>query len=540
VDKLAEITAIFVLMSSAKDQALKKKLMLTDNEPGALNGKMPPQAVDLEEAVLGALMLEKEAINTVIDILKSESFYKQAHKLIYEAVVDLFNESQPIDLLTVTNQMRKAGTLEVAGGAFYITELTNRVNSAANIEFHARIVAEMAIKRRLITISGEIQRDCYEDSVDVFDLLDRTEASLFEVTQNNISKNVGDMKNIMREALQELEARKNHKDGLTGVPSGFTRLDRVTSGWQKSDLVIIAARPAMGKTAFVLSALRNASVDFNMPTAIFSLEMSAVQLVNRLISSEAELESEKIKKGNLADYEWEQLIHKTARLNQSPIFIDDTPALSILELRAKCRRLKAQHDVQLIIIDYLQLMSGDSSKGGGGKGNREQEIASISRGLKQIAKELNVPVIALSQLSRAVETRGGDKRPMLSDLRESGSIEQDADMVMFLYRPEYYGILQDENGQPTQGVGEVIIAKHRNGSLENVQLKFIGKYTRFTDLDSPGFANPALGQGNLSPIKTMSGNTVTFSSKANEGDEKPEKKKPGFGYTDFPDEEAPF
>ncbi|MFN5332411.1 MAG: replicative DNA helicase, partial [Bacteroidota bacterium] len=372
-------------------------------------GKVPPQATDLEEAVLGALMLEKDALTSVIDILKVESFYKEGHKVIFQAIIDLFTESQPIDLLTVTTQLRKNGTLEIAGGAFYITELTSKVSSAANIEFHARIITEQSIKRELIQIASEIQRDAFEETTDVFELLDGMEQSLFEISEKNIRKNYSDMRSIMREAIQELEVRKNQKDGLTGVPSGFTALDRVTSGWQKSDLIIIAARPAMGKTAFVLSVLRNAAVDHNRPVAIFSLEMSSIQLVNRLISSEAELDAEKIKKGTLADHEWAQLVHNTSRLSKAPLFVDDTPALSILELRAKCRKLKAQHDIQMIVVDYLQLMSGDA-KGSFG-GNREQEIASISRALKKIAKELSIPVIALSQLSRAVETRGGDKRP---------------------------------------------------------------------------------------------------------------------------------
>lgn len=485
-----------------------------------MGGKLPPQALDLEEAVLGALMLEKDALTTVVDILKPESFYKESHAIIYRAIVDLFNNSEPVDMLTVSNQLRKTGQLELAGGAYFITELTTKVQSAANIEFHARIISEMAIKRELIKIATEIQTEAFEDTTDVFTLLDKTEQHLFEVSESNIRKNFSDMKSLMREAITELEAKKEHKDGLTGVPSGFTDLDRVTSGWQKSDLVIIAARPAMGKTAFVLSALRNAAVEFGIPAAIFSLEMSSVQLVNRLISSEAELESEKLKKGTLTDYEWEQLTHKSGRLIEAPIYIDDTPALSILELRAKCRRLKAQHDIQLIIIDYLQLMSGDSSKSAGG--NREQEIASISRALKKIAKELSVPVIALSQLSRAVETRGGDKRPQLSDLRESGSIEQDADMVMFLYRPEYYGIMTDEDGTPNQGVGEVIIAKHRNGSLDTVRLKFIGKYTKFCDLDG-GMVMPQAttygstfpGGGGIPSEFTGGGSTVTMGSKIN-------------------------
>jgi replicative DNA helicase len=511
-------------MESKKSSALRigqknKKLDLGDNM-----GKMPPQAVELEEVVLGALMLEKDALTNVIDILKPESFYREAHEEIYKSIVQLFNNSEPVDLMTVTNQLRKNGKLDLIGGAYYITSLTSRVNSAANIEYHARIIAEQAIKRQLIKISREIQEDAYEDTTDVFDLLDKTEQELFDVTNSNIKKNYADMSSLMKQAFVELEERRNHKDGLTGVPTGFSALDRVTSGWQKSDMVIIAARPGMGKTAFIVSALRNAAVDFKQPVAIFSLEMSSVQLVNRLISSEAELDSEKIKKGDLKDYEWQQLVHKTAALTEAPIFIDDTPALSILELRAKCRRLKQQHDIQLIVIDYLQLMSGDTSKSGGGGGNREQEIASISRSLKNIAKELNVPVIALSQLSRAVETRGGDKRPQLSDLRESGSIEQDADMVMFLYRPEYYGITQDEDGMPTSNVGEVIIAKHRNGSLETVPLKFIGRFTKFSDLDAPGSDGGAPGYGTTFPSQAgvpsdfEAPSSVTLPSKATGND----------------------
>lgn len=503
-------------------------------------GKLPPQAVELEEAVLGALMLEKDALTAVVDILTAESFYRDAHKVIYQAILDLFNASEPIDLLTVTNQLRKNGKLEIAGGAFFITELTSKVSSAANIEYHARIITEQYMKREMIQIASEIQRDAYEETTDVFELLDKMEQSLFEISDSNIRKNYADMRSIMREAITELESKKGQKDGLTGVPSGFTALDRVTSGWQKSDLIIIAARPAMGKSAFVLSVLRNAAVDHNMPVAIFSLEMSAIQLVNRLISSEAELDSEKIKKGNLADYEWEQLVHKTSKLSSAPLFVDDTPALSILELRAKCRRLKAQNDIQLIVVDYLQLMSGDS-KGAMG-GNREQEISSISRALKKLAKELNVPVIALSQLSRAVETRGGDKRPQLSDLRESGAIEQDADIVMFLYRPEYYGITENEEGNSTAGLGEVIIAKHRNGSLENVKLRFIGKYTKFTDIDpnipyqsrevlyGSKFPGGASGQG------FEGGNTIRMESKAN-GLENDDEPFPGGFDSDGP---APF
>ncbi len=801
-------------------------------------GKLPPQALDLEEAVLGALMIEKDALSSVVDILKPETFYKEAHQRIYNAILTLFGNSDPIDLLTVTNQLRKTGEIEVIGGGGFVAELTFRVNSAANIEYHARIVSEQALKRALIAMSSVILRDAYEDTTDVFELLDRTEQSLFKISESNIKKNAADMGTIVRQALNELETKKN-QEGLTGVPSGFTNLDRVTSGWQPTELIILAARPAMGKclgkgtkvlmfdgslrkvedvcagellmgddstprrvlsiargqermywvrqnkgidyrvneshilslkrsrtegphtngdilnisvreylskadkfksnykgykvavdfptqdvplnpyfvglwlgdghsyssritntdsevvdylrdyagelglnmvtyqqadrtanyaitagkrggaqwgnrpdvfnvqerlrglnvienkhiprsylinsienrlkllaglidsdghyqrefncyeitqknkelaeqlkflcdtlgfkcslnekqavitsrnytstvyrlrifgnldsipvrverkkarplkaranwrmtgisveydkvddyygftidgnslflledmtvthnTAFVVSALRNAAVDHGKPVAIFSLEMSAVQLVNRLISAEAEIDSEKIRKGTLAPHEWTQLHHKIQRLTEAPIYIDDTPALSILELRAKCRRLKAQHDIQMVVIDYLQLMSGDTSGSRGG-GNREQEIASISRALKNLAKELNVPVIALSQLSRAVETRGGDKKPQLSDLRESGSIEQDADMVCFLYRPEYYNITADEAGNSTQGVGEVIIAKNRSGSLDTIQLRFISKYTKFCDLDT--YFEPVQAQG---------------------------------------------
>ncbi|OIN61150.1 replicative DNA helicase [Arsenicibacter rosenii] len=874
------------------NQHLRKAASLYGNRSQSGNhwldtglGKLPPQAVDVEEAVLGALMIEKDALSAVVDILKPETFYKESHQRIYNAILTLFANSEPIDLLTVTQQLRKAGELEFVGGATYISELTIRVNSAANIEYHARVISEHALKRAMITMASVILRDAYEDTTDVFSLLDQAEQSLFRISESNIKKNYADMSSIVRQALAELETKKNNKDGLTGVPSGFSALDRLTSGWQRSELVILAARPAMGKclgkgtkvvmfdgslrnvediqvgdllmgddstprrvlslargrermywvhqnkgisyrvneshilslkrsrnegphtkdevlnigireyltksdkfktnykgykvavefsekalaldpyfvglwlgdrndgpghsyssritnvdpevisylgdyaeslnlslvkyeqtgktanyaittgqrgvrsesciqnelrgmnviehklipqaylinstenrlrllaglidsdghyqeefncyeitqkskafaeqikylcdtlgyrvslkektarissigyettvyrirlfgnldripvrierkkarplqaradwrvtgiqveydkvddyygftidgnhlflledmtvthnTAFVVSALRNAAVDFGQPVAIFSLEMSAVQLVNRLISAEAEIDSEKIKKGSLAPHEWAQLHHKIQRLSEAPIFIDDTPALSILELRAKCRRLKAQHDIQMVVIDYLQLMSGDSKSGG----NREQEIASISRALKNLAKELNVPVIALSQLSRAVETRGGDKKPQLSDLRESGSIEQDADMVCFLYRPEYYNITQDENGNSTMGIGEVIVAKNRSGSLDTIQLRFINKFTKFCDVDT--YFEPVATQGfpqgggfgsNVSGLNSFDAPAAppvggTFRSKAND--------LSNFGHAD-PSQQTPF
>ncbi|MFN3489882.1 MAG: replicative DNA helicase [Emticicia sp.] len=498
------------------------------------SGKLPPQALELEEAVLGALMIEKDALTAVVDILQPSSFYKEAHQRIYNAILQLFGKSEPIDMLTVTTQLRSNGELEFIGGASYLVKLTNKVNSAANIEYHARIITQSAIKRDMIKIAGEILKDAYEDTTDVFNLLDKIEQNFFEISERNIRKNYADASTIMRATIEELEKKKNNKDGLTGVASGFTALDRITSGWQNTELTIIAARPAMGKTAFVVSAMRNAAVEWGIPVAMFSLEMSATQLMLRLISAEAEIDSNKLRKGKLENHEWVQLHQKIKNLSSAPIYIDDTPALSILEMRAKCRRLKAQFDIGLVIIDYLQLMTAES--GGGGKGNREQEIAAISRAMKNLAKEINVPVIALSQLSRAVETRGGDKRPQLSDLRESGSIEQDADMVMFLYRPEYYKITQDEQGNSTEGVGEVIIAKNRSGDVDTVKLKFIGKYTKFTDLD--GFYTPLPGQDNFGdfnmpkPINTASslenfeksvpppstgtGGTVTLGSKANQ------------------------
>ncbi|RYY36314.1 MAG: replicative DNA helicase [Sphingobacteriaceae bacterium] len=497
---------IFENDNQPKSNTNERRNRFTTPSTSTIMGKLPPQAVDLEEAVLGALMLEKDALSSVIDILKPEVFYVEAHQKIFNAIRLLFERTSPVDILTVTAQLRQQGELDIIGGAYYITQLTNRVASAANIEYHARIIIQKYIQRELIRISTEVISDAYQDTTDVLDLLDKAEKNLFDIAQNNLRRDSRKMDDLMQEALKDIEALKDKKDGLTGVASGFTELDRMTSGWQKSDLVIIAARPAMGKTAFVLTCARNAAVDFAKPVVVFSLEMSSVQLVNRLVSGESMIEQEKIRKGNLEPWEWEQIHSKVGKLEQAPLIIDDTPALNIFEFRAKCRRLKSQHDIQLIIIDYLQLMHG---KNDGKGGNREQEIGSISRALKSVAKELNVPVIALSQLSRAVESRpGGSKRPMLSDLRESGSIEQDADMVLFLYRPEYYGLEVDEDNNPTQGVGEVIIAKHRNGETGRVRLKFVGKYVKFTDLEdsndfgmgannafaglapSPGFDNP--------------------------------------------------
>ncbi len=451
------------------------------NNPNEI-GKLPPQAVELEEAVLGAMLLEREALSSVIDILSGDAFYKVQNGYVFNAMVALFNRSEPVDILTVTQELKRSGELEIVGGAYYVSALTNRIASSANIEFHARIVAQKYLQRELIRLSTETIKTAYEEGTDVFELLDETTKNIFEILDNNVRKQHDKMSTLIGKALEEIEAAAHQKDGLLGVPSGFTAMDRITGGWQKSDLLILAARPGMGKTAFVVSMAKNAAVDFNKPVAIFSLEMSSIQLVKRLISSETEIPQDKILKGNLENHEFVQLNERIKKLAVAPLYIDDTPALSIFELRAKARRLKENQKVELIIIDYLQLMSGSTD--GKGMGNREQEISHISRGLKSLAKELEIPIIALSQLSRQVENRpGGSKRPQLSDLRESGAIEQDADMVMFIYRPEYYGLEVDENNEPTKGRAEVIIAKNRHGALETVKLRFIGQFAKFADLD---------------------------------------------------------
>ncbi|NLF44282.1 MAG: replicative DNA helicase [Bacteroidales bacterium] len=441
-------------------------------------GRIPPQAIDLEEAVLGAVLLDSNALTNVVDILKPEIFYKDAHQRIFAAIHRLFTDSQPVDILTVTHELRKSSELELVGGAYYLAQLTNRVASSGNVEFHSRIVIEKFLQRELIRISNQIIHESYEDSSDVFDILDKAERDLFAVSETNLRRSFQTMHSLVKDAVKQIETARTHEGHVTGIPSGFSELDKVTAGWQPSDLIILAARPGMGKTAFVLSMARNMAVEFKRAVAVFSLEMASVQLVTRLIASETELAADKLKRGNLENHEWEQLNAKIKNLTDAPLYIDDTPALSIFELRAKCRRLKQRHDIQMIIIDYLQLMSG----GGDNKnGNREQEISNISRSLKGLAKELNVPIIALSQLSRAVETRGGNKRPQLSDLRESGAIEQDADMVCFIYRAEYYKIMEDENGNSTEGMGEIIIAKHRNGALKDIPLRFIDRFAKFCD-----------------------------------------------------------
>lgn len=440
-------------------------------------GKVPPQVLEFEEAVLGALMLEKDAVHTVVDILKAECFYSDAHNKIFKAIRSLSLEHKPIDIHTVAQKLRVDGDIDIIGGPFYLAQLTNKVASTAHLEYHARIIAQKYIQRELIRVGADIQTRAFQEADDVADMLDQAEQDLFQIAEGNIKKEVSRIDAVLRQAIHQIEEAGKRPDGLSGVPSGFTELDRITSGWQKSDLLIIAARPAMGKTAFILSMARNIAVDHKRPVVVFSLEMSSVQLVNRLITSETELPGDKIKNGNLQPYEWAQLESKIRNLEDAPLYIDDTPALSIFEFRAKLRRLVMQHNIELAIIDYLQLMTA------GGSASREQEVSTISRSLKAIAKELNIPIIALSQLNRSVEMRAGDKRPQLSDLRESGAIEQDADMVMFIHRPEYFGITEDSLGNSLIGLAEIIVAKHRNGSTGDVRLRFKKEFTRFMDVE---------------------------------------------------------
>jgi replicative DNA helicase len=487
-------------------------------------GKIPPQAVDLEEVVLGAAMLDESALNTVIDTIRPEMFYKESHSRIFSSIVALFGSHQPVDLLTVTSYLKQSGELDLVGGPFYLSQLTARIASGANVGFYAFIILQKYLQRELIRISGEIIQEAFEDTTDVLELLNRAETELYNVSQNNVRKGMVDMHYLIKEAVHQIEEARKHEGHISGVPSGFTQLDNVTAGWQKSDLIIIAARPGMGKTAFVLSLARNVAIDYKRPVAVFSLEMSAVQLITRLIASESEIESDKLRKGKLEEHEWAHFHDKLTPLTEAKLYIDDTPALSVFELRTKARRLKAIYNIELIVIDYLQLMTLSTDKEGGGFSsrsvNREQEISTISRALKSLAKELNIPVICLSQLNRSVETRGGDKRPQLSDLRDSGAIEQDADMVLFIYRPEYYKITEI-NGYSSKGMAELMIAKHRNGRLEDVMLKFVNQFARFENPDPDmQFSSSVFNDsGSLTRSNQFERKTVTRKSKMNDQDD---------------------
>ena len=485
------------------------KKLINATSTQKIDGKLQPQALELEEAVLGALMIDNESLSDTIDSLQPEYFYKPDNQKIFEAIINLFNNSKPVDILTVSEELKRMDALDSVGGMMYISQLTNNISSSSNTEFHARIIAEKFIKRSLISISNNIIGDAFNDTIDIFDLLNTAEEKLFNVTEGTLRKSYDKMSILIKGALDNIEVLRQKEDGLSGVPSGFTKLDRVTSGWQNSDLVIVAARPGMGKTAFALSMARNIAINHKKAIGFFSLEMSSEQLVSRLIASEAELSASKLRRGDLKDYEMVQLHEKIKQLSDAQIYIDDTPALTVFELRAKARRLVKNHNVEIILIDYLQLMSA-----GGNAGNREQEISTISRSLKGIAKELKIPVIALSQVNRGVESRTGtgSKRPMLSDLRESGAIEQDADIVTFIYRPEYYKIYEWDNGDDSRSQAEIIIAKHRNGALDNIRLKFTAEFAKFSDIDY--FDNFSSNLDDESMISTVS------SSMNNDNDDK--------------------
>lgn len=455
----------------------KKNTRAIDNNFAHLQ----PQATDIERTVLGALMIDKDAFSVVSELLRPETFYEPRNQKIYKAIQTLSINEDPIDILTVTEELKHEGTLEDIGGPAYIVELSSRVASSANIEYHAKILAQKFLARQLISFASVIETKAFDGTVDVDELMQEAESSLFELSQKNMRQDYTHVEPVVAQAVEILQKAAANKGGLTGLPTGYAKLDDYTAGWQKSDLVIIAGRPAMGKTSFALSLAKNIAVDYNTPIAFFSLEMNNVQLVNRLISNVCEIEGKKILNGQLDDEEWSRLDKNIGRLQSAPIYVDDTPGMSIFELRTKARRLVREKGVKIIMIDYLQLMNASGAR----FGSRQEEVATISRSLKGLAKELDIPVLALSQLSRNVEGREGPegKRPLLSDLRESGSIEQDADMVLFVHRPEYYRILTDEKGNDLRGKAQIIIAKHRKGGTGDVLLNFRGEYTRF---DNPG------------------------------------------------------
>ena len=447
-------------------------------------GKVPPQAVDVEEAVLGAMMIEPNCVPDVLESLTAGCFYKEAHRKIFSAISALSKDHEPVDIYTVAEALKRTGDLKETGGPYYLSLLSSKVGAAAHVDYHVKILLQKYIQRELITISAEVQRDSFDDSIPVDDLLNNAQQKLFDLAERNMKRETLPVQDVLKDTIAEIESNQDRTDGLSGVPSGFTGIDKVTLGWQESDLVIIAARPSMGKTAFVLTMARNMAVDHHIPVAFFSLEMSSKQLVKRLLVSETGLSSEKIRGGKrLLDYELVQLHERIRDLAAAPLFIDDTPSISVYELRSKVRRLVRNAGVKLIIIDYLQLMTGPPEL----RGMREQEVSNISRSLKAIAKEMSIPVIALSQLSRDVEKRGGNKIPQLSDLRESGAIEQDADIVMFIHRPDYYGT-EEEGAVP--GQAQIIIAKHRNGSTDVVPMIFRKNEARFVDSNDGGFLPP--------------------------------------------------
>ena len=455
---------------------------MTYEQAFAINGNMPPQATEIEESVLGALILDQDALSNSIDIIRPEYFYSEENATIFRVISHLFAEGKPVDILTVSESLKKNGSLEAVGGNYKLVSLTSRITSAAHIEYHVRLLSEKYIQRELIRVSTETLRDAYDETSDVLDLLDKTETKFLEINDSNFNSDILGMDTLVRNTIMDIEKNQTLAEDASGLLTGFRTLDNKIGGFQKGTLVILAARPAMGKTALAINIARNMAVDFHKPVAIFSLEMTASELTSRLISAETSIEGRKFKaNGKLSEAEKEYIREKTNSLVKAPIYIDDNPRLTIFELRAKCRRLKQKYDIQMVFIDYLQLMQGGEAVKGG---KREQEISYISRQLKALSKELSIPILALSQLSRAVETRGGSKKPVLSDLRESGAIEQDADIVMFIYRPAYYG----EGGEDDERLAKVIIAKHRAGEVGEADLNFINQYVRFENrMDDIGY-----------------------------------------------------
>lgn len=446
-------------------------------------GHLPPQATEIEQVVLGALLIDTEAFGLVSETLHPETFYDPRHEKIFEAIRSLNMSERPADILTVSQELRKMGELEKAGGMPYLVELSSMVSSSANVEYHSRILAQKSMARQLITYASNIETKAFDETVDTDELIQEAEGALFELSQKNMKQDYTQIDPVVKKAYEILQKAAAQSGGLTGIPSGLDDLDAVTSGWQPSDLVIIAGRPAMGKTSYALSVAKNIAVDYRIPIAFFSLEMSNVQLVNRLISNVCEIPGNKILNGQLTDEEWARLDNNIRKMDGAPLYIDDTPGLSVFELRTKARRLVKEKGVKIIMIDYLQLMNANGMR----FNSRQEEVSTISRSLKGLAKELDIPILALSQLNRSVESRGDgetkgidSKRPQLSDLRESGAIEQDADMVQFVHRPEYYHIYED-NGQDLRGMAQIIIAKHRKGATKDVLLSFRGEFTRFAN-----------------------------------------------------------
>ena len=493
-------------------------------------GHLQPQALEMEKAVLGALMIDKEAYGVVCETLRPESFYEPRNQMVYTAIRDLSMSEKPVDVLTVTEQLAKLGMLEEVGGPGYMAELSSRVASSANIEYHANVIAQKSLARQLISFASVIETKAFDETVDVEELMQEAEGSLFELSQRNMKKDYTAIDPVISQALKVLTAAAANTDGLTGISTGYYKLDDITSGWQNSDLVIIAGRPAMGKTSFALSMAKTIAADLRVPMAFFSLEMSNVQLVNRLISNACEIEGSKILNGQLKPDEWDRLDKRINNLLGAPLYVDDTPGLSVFELRTKARRLVREHGVKLIMIDYLQLMNANGMR----FSSRQEEVSTISRSLKGLAKELDIPVLALSQLNRGLESREGNegKRPQLSDLRESGAIEQDADMVVFVHRPEYYRIYQDENGRDLRGMAEILIAKHRKGATGIITLSFRGEFTRFENPEDKSLDNRAPIGGEIVSSRVNGDNN---NPPADLGDDSPF----GGGYPIAPPDDSP-